>query len=265
MNPENQLNQPKPNLKRIAEIFGKATYPTEKHFQYLQKDWENIEKGKISYPDIPDMEALLIEEDIPLSLLPDFNFMGLQFKLQKEWISEMNKGYQKDKSYYLELFQSLIFLQERNEGIKIKINSINNKAGISIQNPFLIEVIKKALIQHSKQRIGKSLNQKDMPIYLKQFKDFTKQSGRGDKKHSSFGINIYILKLYLQEFPELKDKSERKQNGFIFKFLKLWGLIDISDSYKEDIIRISLKNYLKSEKNQDYQNIRQRSQNPDNQ
>jgi hypothetical protein len=211
---------------------------------------------------MPELESLLTENDIPLNLLPDFKFMGIQFKLQKEYIAEMNQALLFVQSNYLELFKALMFFQNKNEEIKIRINSAKNKKGITIQNSDLIGIVKEALIQYSKQKIGESLNQKDIPIHLKQFEGFIKKSGRGDRKHSSFGISILILKLYIQKYTEMKNKSERMQHAFIFRFLKLWGLIEIPDSWKEDNIRISLHKYLNSTEYQDYQLIRQRSQNP---
>jgi hypothetical protein len=106
MNPENQLNQQKPNFERIAEIIIQEWASSKKEVhdsvintwvEKFQKDWEKIEKGKISYPLNPDLEELLKEYHLE-DFLPDFRYMGFMFPKRVKFPEGMKKNKSKEKA-----------------------------------------------------------------------------------------------------------------------------------------------------------------------
>lgn len=277
MNPENQPNQQKPNLERIAEIIAPEwasdnpealASVIESWVNKLQKEWENIEKGKISYPDNPLLEEMLNEYHLEL-LLPDFRFLGFMFN---KWISyNINfKSFSVQmKGFSLELIQALKLFHDFPKGITINLIR-KQKIQASIQNHKLIEIIIQFLFEYFKEHDfylekGKPYPEEitDWGAYIQ--KRFTEEKARISQKGRKKGnyqikrITFFLWK-YLQEYTEIKGEAgagySNEQARFIFSFLEIHGLIENPDliTRKEDIIAYYLKAYKQSRiKNQNLQ------------
>lgn len=268
MNPENQLNQQKPNFDWMNWIFPMFLKKSD-----LEEYWE---KGKISYPENPQLEELLKNEEYHLeAFLPDFRFMGFIFS---DWIKHENKGKEIEKNLLLEELEALKFLFE-NKDIEIKIKSLKKKEGISIKNNVLIDVIKESLMtfflkndklynQYDKYfHKGISLTYIEPLNYLdfdldswNKYLDFRlskENASKNGRKIESISIYkiVYLLQKYLQVFTEIKAKEgagySNQQGRFIFRFLEIHGLIDNlieKNVQKEDMILHYLKSYRKRNK-----------------
>lgn len=259
MNPESQQ---KPNFDFMDWIFK----PVKK--SDLVKYWE---KGKISYPENPQLEDLLKMEDYHLeAFLPDFRFMGFIFS---DWIKHEKQGKEIKKKLLFEELKALKFLFE-NKDIEIKIKSLKKKEGISIKNPVLIDVINESLanffMKHDElykfdkyfNKINPSYPNFDIDswgeyIASRFSKEKASQKGREIESIAIYKI-VYLLQKYLQVFTEIKAKDgagySNQQGRFIFSFLEIHGLIDnliekqTETSSKETIILYYLQSYRKKNK-----------------
>lgn len=275
MNPENQPNQQKPNLERIAELIlpewaslNKSGFSLPHHI--IQKNWENIEKGKISYPDNPHLEDLLKQNEYHLeALLPDFKFLGYYFS---KWFVAGNTLFSmvtnQIPKFEFELIQALHYLHE-NKQVEIQIKSLKKKGGILIQNPDIIQIISGSLFEYFKENdisfeMGKNPEDiSDWGAYIKE--RFAEEKSRTSKRGRKKGIYqikriTFFLWKYLQEYTDIKAEAgagySNEQARFIFSFLEIYGLIENPDllTRKEDIIAYYLKSYKQSRiKNQNLQ------------
>jgi hypothetical protein len=257
MNPENQQNQISPNFDWMDWIFN----PEKK--SDLVKYWE---RGKISYPENPQLEVLLKMEEYHLeAFLQDFRLMGFIFS---DWIKHENKGKEIEKNLLFEELQALKYLFE-NKDIEIKIKSLKKKEGISIKNTVLIDVINESLLNFFMKedkyykfdkyfnKINPSYPNLDIDSWGKyldfRFSKEKEKAFRKGRKIESIALYkiVYLLQKYLQVFTELKAEEgagySNKQGRFIFSFLEIHGLIDNliekKVSRKEDIILHYLDSY----------------------
>lgn len=268
MNPEYQPNQQKPNLERIAELLvpewasdkdGIPDSVIDSWNEKLQKEWEKIEKGKISYPDNPFLEGLLKEYHLE-SMLPDFRFLGYWLPVWNEAGKVFQQLPNRIVSFAFELIQALHYMQENNQ-VEIKINSLQEKGGITIQSPDLIGIIQEKLFEYFKEHHflhpsgHNPENISDWGEHIKEaFKVVkTKVSKRG-RKQGNFQVKriSFTVWKYLQEFTEIKAEAgagySREQARFIFRFLEIHGMIENPDliARKEDVISYYLKTYKQS-------------------
>ena len=269
MNPGNQQNQQKPNFERIAEtvISEWASGNSKAHdsvinswIEKLQKEWESIEKGKISYPDNQLLEDLLNEYHLE-AYLPDFKFMGYLFSHWAEAMKILNSIPTKNRFTKLtfELIQALHFLMENNQ-VEIQIKSKKLKGGISIQDSDLIQIIQQSLFEFYKEHKfidSPGNNQEEISDWgehiEKAFNEIKAKISKKGRKKGNFQIKriTFYLWKYLQDNTEIKAEegaeSSREQSRFIFRFLEIYGIIDNPDfSRKEDNISYYLKAYKES-------------------
>lgn len=269
MNPENQPNQQKPNFERIAGVVISewASKNPEAHdsvidswIEKLQKEWGNIEKGKISYPDNPLLEDMLKENHLE-AFLPDFRFMGYLFSHWFEAIKNFQPNQFKNRiqSFSFELIHALHYFLENNQ-VEIQIKSLKKKGGISIQNPDLIQIIQESLFEYFKENSylhSAGYNSEEISDWgehiQESFKEIKAQVSKKGRKQGNYQIKriAFFLWKYLQNNTEIRAEagaeSSREQARFIFRFLEIYGMIENPDfSRKEDIISYYLKEYKKS-------------------
>lgn len=268
MNPENQLNQQKPNFERIAEIIIQEWASSKKEVhdsvintwvEKFQKDWEKIEKGKISYPLNPHLEELLKEYHLK-DFLPDFRYMGFMFPNWVKFPEEMKKIQIQRKGFPMELLQVLKLFHDSPSGITINFIR-KQKIQAKIQNAELVKVINSLLFEYWKEndfpfQVGK-IYPEDISDWGKYFnsrlsEEKAKTSKKGRKTGNiQFKRIIYCLWKYLQEYTRIKAEEgagySNEQARFISKFLEIHGLIENADlqSRKEDNIAHYLKAYKK--------------------
>ncbi len=267
MNPENQPNQQKPNLERIAEALSidweeLDNIPLDSAKSWIiQKELEKVEKGKISYPDNPILEELLKEYHLE-SMLPDFRYLGYYFSYWYK-ISELfnpNQLTSRINIFAFEILQALHYLQENNQ-VEIRINSLQEKGGITIQSPDLIGIIQEKLFEYFKEHHflhPSGYNPENISDWGEHIKEAfkvvkTKVSKRG-RKQGNFQVKriSFTVWKYLQNYTEIKAEAgagySREQVRFIFRFLEIHGMIENPDliTRKEDVISYYLKTYNQS-------------------
>jgi hypothetical protein len=269
MNPENQPNQQRPNFERIAYLTipdwvliapENLPFVLESFKNSYLKEWENIEKGKISYPDNSLLEELLKEYHLE-AFLPDFRFLGFSFI---KWVNAENKHFGRKKvlkDFHFELIQALHYFSENKE-VKIKIQSKVKTGGITIQNPDLINTIQQGIFDYFKENDLMLFVGKPYPEDIENWGEYIEQRYQEEKAHASQkgrkkgsyqikSITFHLWK-YLQDFTEIKAKVgaeySREQTRFIFRFLEIYGLIENPDliARKEDTISYYLKAFKQS-------------------
>jgi len=272
MNPENQQNQQnqqKPNFERFAYLIlpdwasavpKSAPSIFESWINNYQNEWENIEKGKISYPENPLLEELLQEYHME-AFLPDFRYLGFTFLKWKNAENNFFSRKKELKGFHFELIQALHFLKQNNQ-VEIKIQSKVANGGITIQNPELINIIRQGIFDYFKENdlmlfVGKPYpeNIADFGEYIEQrFQEEKANTSQKGRKRGSYQIKRIIFHLwkYLQEYTEIKAEAgaeySREQARFIFRFLEIHGMIENPDliARKEDVISYYLKTYKQS-------------------
>ncbi len=267
MNPENQPNQQKPNLERIAEALSidweeLDNIPLDSAKSWIiQKELEKVEKGKISYPDNPILEELLKEYHLE-SMLPDFRYLGYYFSYWYKIFELFNPNQLTSRIniFAFEILQALHYLQENNQ-VEIRINSLQEKGGITIQSPDLIGIIQEKLFEYFKEHHflhPSGYNPENISDWGEHIKEAfkvvkTKVSKRG-RKQGNFQVKriSFTVWKYLQNYTEIKAEAgagySREQARFIFRFLEIHGMIENPDliTRKEDVISYYLKTYNQS-------------------
>jgi len=269
MNPENQPNQQRPNFERIAYLTipdwvliapENLPFVLESFKNSYLKEWENIEKGKISYPDNSLLEELLKEYHLE-AFLPDFRFLGFSFI---KWVNAENKHFGRKKvlkDFHFELIQALHYFSENKE-VEIKIQSKVKTGGITIQNPDLINTIQQGIFDYFKENDLMLFVGEPYPEDIENWGEYIEQRYQEEKAHASQKgrkkgsyqikrITFHLWK-YLQDFTEIKAEVgaeySREQTRFIFRFLEIYGLIENPDliARKEDTISYYLKAFKQS-------------------
>jgi hypothetical protein len=267
MNPENQPNQQKPNLERIAEALSidweeLDNIPLDSAKSWIiQKELEKVEKGKISYPDNPLLEELLKEYNLE-SMLPDFRYLGNYFSYWYKIFELFNPNQliSRINIFALEILQALHYLQENNQ-VEIKINSLQKMGGITIQSPDLIGIIQESLFEYFKEHSFlhpsgyNPENISDSGEHIKKaFREIKTRISKKGRKQGNFQVKriSFTVWKYLQNYTEIKAESgagySREQARFIFRFLEIHGMIENPDliARKEDVISYYLKTYNQS-------------------
>jgi hypothetical protein len=261
----------RPNLKRIAKVFG--YYIDEELIDFKSETFEEwnpdineiaftskmISEGRISYPVNPSIEDLIKKYKLE-AMLPDFSLMGLYFAKWKDFDQDVNKIAVKRKGLNIELLQTLKLLYDYKNGLSFNIIR-KQKVHASIQNSILIEAISQSLFEFFKEHDFNLSTGNPWPKDIQDWGEYfdsrineqkiqTSKKGRKRGNYSVKKIIFYLWK-YLQEYTEFKAEAgagySQEQARFIFCFLEISGLIENPKliTNQEDFIGYHLKDYRK--------------------
>jgi hypothetical protein len=256
-----EINEMKPNLERIEKLLEDQNYyyPYGNPFQEPEHPfflWQYIEETKLQYEhkEFRKIKAILKEYQLE-ALQNDFLFLAFNFlvwiKHWKYWEESLHSTFRKKE----ELIYVLKFLHDYNESeIKIDFKHLQKNISTSIKNQILLNVIKKALLEHFIENdfwaikgIKKPEEVKDYREYfgflIAERESYIKKKGRKEK-HLYTGRMIDSLQNYLQEYTDMKADENipisRNQALFIYKFLDALDIFPEKLAWEEDNMRLIL-------------------------
>jgi len=204
-----------------------------------------------------NIKALLEEYNLQ-AFLANFLVFAEKFINMKLGWQEFEKDMNLISTKHDELISALNLLLKNPNEIRIDIKHTRIKEAVSIRNPYLIQIIKAALIleyQHIDLFIEEGLVQPEEISDWAKYLDFAIVEGKalnplkhqGRKmKHGKTTIMIYSLQKFLQE----NSYISRKQALFIYKFLTIIKIIPDNLAWKEDNIRHLVTRYKRLKEGQ---------------
>lgn len=225
---------------------------------HLDAYWKILTNNKTSFVDEckEKLEKFLDEYRLSSSL-NDFLFLAFYFTSRKSDAVVKRATEPLTLETRSQLISSLkMFFNNQLETFNIIIQKPRDASEKIILDPIFFDGIKNSLLSFFIEHVPRVKNEihdlenfEDWSDYLEYVIDDEKiEKHKGRKPKHGFTITIIdALQLYLQEYTEIKTEMasviSNSQSSLIFKFLTLFKLIDSDPSYKEDTLRLLLKEY----------------------